>query len=130
VLINILLFTSLTFCKTVRINLSVVHTENLIYRRMVISSTIYAHVFCTKVLSYFCQSQNVTREKLPKALLYKKKLACKMLMKLTPTFSNNDISRIQSCLRFPSYYTGRCQFHQHFTRTFFVRKSFEQLFSA
>jgi len=24
----------------------------------------------------------------------------------------------------------RCQFHQHFTRAFFVRKSFEQLFSA
>jgi hypothetical protein len=52
---------------------------------MVISSTIYAHVFCTKVLSYFCQSQNVPREKLPKALLYKK-VALKMLMKLTPSY--------------------------------------------
>jgi len=39
--------------------------------------------FCPKVLLYFCQSQNVTREKLRKALSY---LQCahKMLVKLTP----------------------------------------------
>jgi len=36
-----------------------------------------------KVLSYFCQSQNVTREKLREALSYKKGTR-KMLMKLTP----------------------------------------------
>jgi len=36
-----------------------------------------------KVLSYFCQSQNITREKLRKALLNKKGTS-KMLMKLTP----------------------------------------------
>jgi len=47
-----------------------------------ISSTFYAGLlyqyFCTKKL----QSQNLTREKLRKALLYKK-FAHKMLMKLT-----------------------------------------------
>jgi len=47
-----------------------------------ISSTFNALIFCTKVLSYFCQSQNVTRKKLPKRLLYEKR-AHKMLMKLT-----------------------------------------------
>jgi len=47
-----------------------------------ISSTFCARVFCTKVLSYFGQSQNVTREKLNKALLYKQCVG-KMLMKLT-----------------------------------------------
>jgi len=36
-----------------------------------------------KVLLYFCQTQNATREKLRKALLYKKG-AHKMMMKLTP----------------------------------------------
>jgi hypothetical protein len=40
---------------------------------------LYARIFCTKIL--FCQ--NVTREKLRKALLYKKCVR-KMLMKLTP----------------------------------------------
>jgi hypothetical protein len=48
-----------------------------------ISSTFYTHLlrqnFCTKRL----QSQNMTREKLRKALLCKK-IANKMLMKLTP----------------------------------------------
>jgi len=48
-----------------------------------ISSTFYTRVFCTKVLSYFCQSQNITREKLLEALSYKK-CVHKMLMKLTP----------------------------------------------
>jgi hypothetical protein len=47
-----------------------------------ISSTFYVSIFCIKVLSYFCQSQNVTREKLCKALSYKKR-GRKMLMKLT-----------------------------------------------
>jgi hypothetical protein len=48
-----------------------------------ISSTFYEQL----LLQYFgakkCQSQTVTREKLPKILLYKKG-ARKMLMKLTP----------------------------------------------
>ena len=48
-----------------------------------ISSTFYGTVFCMRVLSYIRQSQNVTREKLCKALLYEKG-TCKMLMKLTP----------------------------------------------
>jgi len=43
----------------------------------------FINVFGTKVLSYFCQSQNVTREKLPKRHSYKK-FAQKMLMKSTP----------------------------------------------
>jgi len=48
-----------------------------------ISSTFYARIFCTKVLLYVCQSQNVTRKKLRKALSYAK-AAHKTLMKLTP----------------------------------------------
>jgi len=40
-------------------------------------------VFCTKMPSYFCQSQNVTRGKLRKEFSYKKR-ARKMLMKLSP----------------------------------------------
>jgi len=36
-----------------------------------ISPTFYARIFRTKVLLYFCQSQNVTRENLREALLYK-----------------------------------------------------------
>ncbi len=47
-----------------------------------ISSMLYTRVFCTKVLSYFYQSQNVTTEKVPKRLSYKKRV-CKTLMKLT-----------------------------------------------
>jgi len=50
-------------------------------KRLSNSSTFYPHLFCW----YFCakklQSQNVTREKLHKTLLYKK-FAGKMLMKL------------------------------------------------
>jgi len=49
-----------------------------------ISSTFYERIFCTKVLSYFHQSQTVTREKLPKRLSYKKG-TCKILMKFTPS---------------------------------------------
>jgi len=49
---------------------------------MSISSTFFAHLlrqyFCAKKL----QSKNVTRKKLHKAFLYKKR-ACEMLMKLT-----------------------------------------------
>jgi len=48
-----------------------------------ISSTFYARFFHTKVLLYFHQSQNITREKLSKALWYKQH-ARKLLMKLTP----------------------------------------------
>jgi len=48
-----------------------------------ISSTFYAGIFYTNVLSYFRQSQNITREKLPKRLSYKKGM-CKTLMILTP----------------------------------------------
>jgi len=49
-----------------------------------ISSTFYMRVLWKKVLSYFCQSQNVTSEKLRKALSYEKGVR-KMSMKLTPT---------------------------------------------
>jgi len=52
-----------------------------------ISSTFYVRVFCTKVLSYFCQSQKVTREKLDEALS-NEKCARKMLVKLTPAPKN------------------------------------------
>jgi len=51
------------------------------------SSTFYALIFPTKVLfcqKSFHQSQNITREKLPEALLYKKS-ARKMMMILAPT---------------------------------------------
>jgi len=50
-----------------------------------ISSTFYAHVFCTKV-----QSKNVTREKLREAVFYKK-CTRKMLMKLTPSRSRAGV---------------------------------------
>jgi len=54
-----------------------------------ISSTFYAHLlrqyFCANIL----QSQNVTREKLHKALLYKK-FVSKMLMKLTQGHPEKD----------------------------------------
>ncbi len=43
----------------------------------------YARIFRTKMLKYFCQSQNVTREKLHKALWYDQRVG-KILMKLTP----------------------------------------------
>ncbi len=51
-----------------------------------ISSTFYARIFCMKVLCAACCYLHVTREKLPKSLLYEKG-ACKMLMKLTPVYS-------------------------------------------
>jgi len=40
----------------------------------------------------FCQSQNVTREKLPKKLSYKKRVF-EMLMKLTPDIYQDNIYR-------------------------------------
>ncbi len=46
-----------------------------------ISSTFYANVFCTKVLSYFRQSQNVAKEKPCEALSYEKG-AGRTLMKI------------------------------------------------
>jgi len=55
---------------------------SILFNQWSISSTILRAHFCTKVLSYFHQSQNITREKLCEVLLYKKG-ACKMLMKLT-----------------------------------------------
>ncbi len=48
-----------------------------------ISSTFSVRIFRAEVLSYFPQSHNVIREKLPKRLLYEKDVR-KMLMKLTP----------------------------------------------
>jgi hypothetical protein len=48
-----------------------------------ISSTFYAHILRTKVLCEAFFYLHVTREKLPKKLLYKKGTH-KMLMKLTP----------------------------------------------
>ncbi len=57
----------------------------------------YMHTFfvrkCFFFLKSFGQSQNVTREKLCKALLYEKRL-CKMLMKLTPFLHRS----YQNCL--------------------------------
>ncbi len=50
-----------------------------------ISSTFNVQFFCMKVLSYFHQSQNITREKLLKRLSYEKGVH-KTLMKLTPGF--------------------------------------------
>jgi len=52
-----------------------------------ISSTIYAQLFCQYSFAKKSQSQNLTREKLRKVLLYKK-LASKMLMKSTPCSSS------------------------------------------
>ena len=48
-----------------------------------VSSTFYAHIFLYKILAPKITKPNVTREKLPKRLTYKKGV-CKMLMKLTP----------------------------------------------
>ncbi len=49
-----------------------------------ISSTFYAHVLCANVLSFYCQSQNETREKLSKKTFVYEKGASKMMVKLTP----------------------------------------------
>jgi len=48
-----------------------------------ISSTFYAHLFCQYFFAKKLQSQNVTREKPRKALLYEK-FEHKIMMKLTP----------------------------------------------
>jgi len=58
-----------------------------------ISSTFYVCVFCMKVLLYFRQRQNVTREKLPKSLLYENG-ACKTLIKLSPREKNKIFSHL------------------------------------
>jgi len=68
---------------SLQLNVTASNTKTPLSLLWSISSTIYSHVFCTKVLSYFRLSQNVTREKLRKSILYKK-VVCKMLMKLTP----------------------------------------------
>jgi len=58
--------------------------------------------FQTKVLSYFCQSQNITREKLRKALLNKQHPR-KMLVKLGPAKmtccnrSNGKVALLNVC---------------------------------
>jgi len=62
-----------------------------------ISSKFYVCIIGMKVLfllKSFCQNQNVTREKLLKALLYKK-LSNKMLMKLTQLYSISSMLNVR-----------------------------------
>jgi len=56
--------------------------SHMIVNLVLISSTFYAHIFCTEVLKAAFFYLHVTREKLPKKLLYEK-FARKTLMKLT-----------------------------------------------
>jgi len=96
-----------------------------------ISSTFYASL----LRQYFCgkklQSQNITREKLCKALSYKIFL-CKMLMKLSTDVLTHilaydrdlGILRVIKDVTLANNDTYCSQFHQHFTRNFFCRYPF------